>query len=89
MPIIIIECSQIKEVFTNKFSGYFWIKSECQKTPLRVYCDFDIGKGVFYAYLGKTLVKEYVKEINSLEKAQYFCAKIGLEPLEVIRPVQI
>jgi hypothetical protein len=33
-------CEEIKMLYDYKKSGFYWIKSECNKKPLRIFCDF-------------------------------------------------
>lgn len=45
-------CAQIREQFSYKVSGFYWVKNECGKDPFRVFCDYSIFKGTYYAFLG-------------------------------------
>ena len=46
-------CHFIKEKYIYKKSGFYWLKPECSKQPIRVFCDFEvIRQGMAYAYYG-------------------------------------
>lgn len=46
-------------MYPYKKSGYYWIKNDCMKDPLRMFCDFKnhvVGKDL--AYYGPTKTKK-------------------------------
>ena len=89
------DCAEIKHIYPEKRSGYYWIKTECMEKPLRVFCGFDKKT--------KTAMDYYIVEIKEKDKQDDFkfnnktpkekgeiiltirkkCAELGLEPLEI------
>jgi len=43
-------CWEIKEVFPEKKSGFYWLKPRCTNLPIRVFCDFDHKDSQYYYY---------------------------------------
>ena len=83
------DCISIRKAYPHKISGYYWVNPDCTSVPLRVFCDFKVGKGQMYAYLGPLKDDQNLPEIKNLKDVQYECAKIGLEPIEIKQESQI
>ncbi len=46
-------CSEIKTLFPYKMTGFYWLKPDCTKFAIRVFCDYSSFKnGIDYAYFG-------------------------------------
>ena len=46
-------CSEIKTMFPYKMTGFYWLKADCSKFAIRVFCDYTSFKsGMDYAYFG-------------------------------------
>ena len=85
-----ISCAFIKNLFPYKMTGYYWIKPECAKVAIRVFCDYTTSEnGMDYAYyggLGDSVVKSKIKNIDDVK---YYCAKLGLSPVQLRSKDQI
>ena len=81
------DCNIIKKIFPKKKSGFYWIKPNCSKKPLRVFCDFSIkDKGVsIYVWNNNqspnTEISNY--SIETFRDIRYLCAKKGLEVINI------
>lgn len=79
------DCSYVHKAYPHKSNGFYWIKPECSKIALRVFCNFNLNAGKSYAFLG-----EQAKESTSIPNLkthidiQNECAKLGLFPIEII-----
>ena len=69
-------CKDIKIKYTNVTNGFFYIKNECMKKALKVYCDFDTNHDYYFYNDSHTIVDENIETIT-----QRKCYSIGLEPL--------
>jgi hypothetical protein len=72
------ECSEIIKASPGKRNGFYWIKTECMKNPLKLYCDFQSGQN-FYLAVNNNL---------GLERPSYLslyntCTELGLGPVEI------
>jgi len=47
-----VGCWKIKDLFSSKKSGFYWVKPPCANSAMRVYCDFESEDEQYYAYLG-------------------------------------
>ena len=82
------DCWEIKKMLPFKKSGFYWIKPECSKKPLRVYCDFSadgLGTSIHIWKSELTTMNSPIQdeEINSPKDVQKLCAEIGLYPIEI------
>ena len=83
-------CAFIKNLFPYKMTGYYWIKPECARVAIRVFCDYTTSEnGMDYAYyggLGDSVVKSKIKNVDDVK---YYCAKLGLFPVQLKTKAQI
>lgn len=56
---------------------------------MRVFCDFSIFKGTYYAFLGSLKEGETLHNTGHIKEIQYRCAQIGLEPVSIEKSSQI
>jgi len=61
-----ISCVAIlkKKMFAK--SGYYWVKSVCSFSPIRVFCDFESKKKQAYAYVNTS-----TKKITTIKDIEY------------------
>ncbi len=78
-------CHFIKEKQSYKRSGFYWLKPECAKQPLRVFCDFETQRsGVAYAYYGGIKKDKRIAEpITNIYQMRLVCGRLGLEVVEI------
>jgi len=61
-------CAHIRQQFSYKVSGFYWVKVECSKEAMRVFCDFSIFKGTFYALLGPLKEGEVLQNVGRIQE---------------------
>lgn len=81
-------CVHIKTVYKSAISGFYWIKPECTKEPIKVWCDFSIYDTAVDIYVFSDFITTPNPEISYLNiednvSIGYQCAKLGLKPLEI------
>ena len=69
-------CRDIKIKYNNVTNGFYYIKSECMKKALKVYCDFDTNHDYYFYNDTNSLLNEDIETIT-----QKKCYSIGMEPL--------
>lgn len=81
------DCSQIKEIYKTKKSGFYYIQPSCSSIPMRVFCDFSIlPQGLsFYIFNNEQLPNTKLDniKITSVVDIRYHCASKGLYPIEI------
>ena len=86
-------CYEIKRQLKYPESGFYWIQNECAKTPVKMLCDFssDPSKVFDYLILPTTIGDQTINTelIEGPEQVRGMCANYGLEPVEIIAPVQL
>lgn len=85
-----VSCAYIKQMFPYKMTGYYWLQPDCARVPIRSFCDFTNSEfGYDYTYyggLGESIIE---KKIKSLDDVKYYCAKMGLQPVELKSKAQV
>ena len=68
-------CQAIKEKNRAKRNGYYYIKTPCMPTPIKIYCDFSHDIDIHLI--------DRTKPISSIEDIRDQCSDLGLEPIEI------
>jgi hypothetical protein len=83
------DCLALKKMNQKIFSGFYYIKTDCSKKAIRVYCDFTIPGHealdifIFNDELNETNPDLSYLKIKDFTNVQYHCARYGLEPIEI------
>jgi len=75
-------CYDLKRMFPQKKSGYYWVKGGCQVVPNRMFCDF--VSSTDFLYVGST--SKNIVWNDKVDKSQVLkdeCAKFGLYPVHI------
>ena len=82
------DCLALKRINKSIVSGFYYIKPECSKKSLRVFCDFSTLKGAMDVLIYNNEATEpnpdmsYLK-IHTVKDIRYQCAKLGLFPIRI------
>ena len=78
------DCFSIKKNKKSSPNGFYYIKPECAKFALRVYCDFtSFGTAVDYFIYGNPKEDLSWMKIEDIDTIRYRCAIKGLLPIEI------
>lgn len=83
-----MDCANIIRSFPSKRSGMYWIKNECMRKALNVYCDFDSyekngGLDYFIYNDDMPINTPFPKKFKGYFDLRYSCNKLGMEPMEI------